>query len=744
MPSEKIERYSATQMELERPPRYLPPAYAEPEPEEPAVPLSHYLWIFRRNAWKMLTFVAVCMVVTFVVSSRLQPIYEATARVDIDRRAPSGVIGQESSENAGNDTEEFLTTQIELIQSDAVVRPVAIKYGLLQHENQIGRNSPERDRQVAGAPIVLRNLKVTRPPNSFLLRISYRSPDPQLAAHVANAVAQSYIEHTYEIRIRSSLGLSSFMEKQIEELKAKMEQSSQALAAYDRELNVINPEEKTNILSSRLLQLNTEYTNAQGDRVRKEAAYNSIKTGSLAAAQISTQGEALGKLQDLVQAAQQKLADVRTTYGVNHPEYRKASNQLAEIMRQFQQAKADVTQRVAVDYQQAADREDMLRKSVGETKAEYDKLNLHSYQYQQLKRSAEADRQVYEELERKIKEAGINAGFQSSAIRIADSARPGSHPVFPNARLNLLIAFLLASLLAAGTSVLMDALDNTLKDPEQVMRTLQIDIIGTLPTVKGQSRMLRLPSVRKDDEPEGTITDPARGAVGNSYKGITSYEEAIRTLRNAILLTDFDRRLNSLLVTSASPGEGKSTTCIHLAIAHADQGKKTLIIDADLRRPTVHKRFGLSASVGLSDVLTGMLNWRDVVVQVSDRPHLFVIPAGPASRRASDLIGPMMVDILDEASKEYDLIMVDAPPILGFAEPLQMATAVDGVVMVAYAGETSRKAVATALATLRRLHANIVGLALNQVKKELSDSYYYYGYYRKYYQQYYQAVGERK
>jgi capsular exopolysaccharide synthesis family protein len=730
-------------MELERFPRYAAPPFIESDQEEPPVPLSHYLWILRRNAWRMLAFVAVCMIATFVVSSRLQPIYEATVRIDIDRHAPSGIVGQDSTETASNDADEFLTTQVELIQSDAVVRPVALKYDLLKREKQIESDNPENARRVINAPIVLKNLKVTRPPNSFLLHISYRSPDPQLAADVANAVAQSYLQHTYDIRLHSSAGLSSFMEKQIDELRAKMEQSSQALAAFDKELNVINPEEKTNILSARLLQLNTEYTNAQADRVRKEAAYNSIRSNSLAAAEASPQGQSLAKFQELVQAAQQKMATVGSTYGVNHPEYRKAANELAEVMRQFEVEKAQVALRVNVDYRQAVDREEMLRKAVASTKAESDALNVRAYEYMRLKQSAEADRQLYEELERKIREAGINAGFQSSAIRIADLARPGRSPVFPRVSLNLLIAFVLASLLAVGAAVLSDALDNTLKDPEEVMRTLQIDIVGTLPAIKSPSRMLRLSSASKNGNGDAVAEPASSGAVGG-YEGMSSYQEAVRTLRNAILLTDSERRLSSLLVTSASPGEGKSTTCIHLAIAHADQGKKTLLIDADLRRPSVHRRLNIAPSVGLSDVLTGVLGWRDVVVPVPDRPNLFVIPSGPASRRASDLIGPMMVDILDETAKEYDLVLIDAPPILGFAEPLQMAAAADGVLMIAFAGETTRKAAATALATLRRIQANVLGLVLNQVKKELSDSYYYYGYYRRYYQQYYEAVREEK
>jgi capsular exopolysaccharide synthesis family protein len=728
----KSDQYLANSYDAERMPRYIPAPQAEVEIPKTSLPITHYFWVISRNRWKILGFVIFCMVATFLVCERVQPIYEGTARIDVDRRAPSGIIGQDSQQMApGNDADQFLTTQIEFIQSDAVLRPVVQKFNLLEKEKQFGTD-PEKARFLANAPVKLKNLKVVRPPNSFILRISYRSTDRDLASDVSNAIARSYIEQTYDIRVKSTIGLSAFMERQIEELRAKMENSSQALAVYERELNVINPEEKTNILSARLLQLNTEYTAAQSDRVHKEAAYNSMKTGSLAAVQVSSQADALAKLQERVQESKERLAELKATYGPNYSEYRRAASQLAELERQYNDTRADITQRIEVDYRQALNREEMLKQSVAETKGEYDKLNLRSFEYQQLKREADADKTLYEELVRKIKEAGINAGFQNSAIRIADLARPAAKPVFPEKGLMLFMSFLLSSILSVAAAIIADLLDNTIKDPEQAQRMLQVDVIGTLPYVK-KTEMLSVSATHTFVNGEKGLVPVNGHSTPNSYKTLASYDEAIRTLRNSILLTDFDRRMNSLLITSSSPGEGKSTTAAHLAIAHAEQGKKTLLIDADLRRPSQHKRFHVSNTVGLSTALTGVLTWRDSLIKMNSRPNLDLIPAGPSSRRASDVIGPMMVELLEDASKEYDLIIVDAPPLLGFAEPLQLATAVDGVVVVTRAGETSRKAVATVLGTLDRLRVNVVGLVLNQVKKEMSDSYYYYGYYRKYY-----------
>jgi succinoglycan biosynthesis transport protein ExoP len=722
------ERSLAVLSEAVRTAAVAPPyTLADAEPSEPALPLSHYLWILRRHGWRIAAFVTAAVVGTLLVSLRIQPVYESTATVDIDRQTPSGVVGQEATRSIYNDSDQFLATQIRLIQSDSVLRPVVEKYKLREIEGKRSVRAAPVD--LDEAPVVLENLKITRPPNTYLLRISYRSTDPRLAAEVANAIARSYLEHTYNIRIRSSQSMSAFMENQLAELKAKMERSSRALSEFERELNVINPEEKTSILSARLLQLNTEYTNAQADRVRKEATYESVRNGALEAAAASDQALELRNLATRLNLAGERFAEVKAHYGANHPEYRKAAAQLAEVEGQLEQARRNIAERVAIEYREAVNRERMLKQAVTETKAEFDRLNARSFEYQTLKREADSDKALYEELVRKIREAGINASFQSSNIRIADPARPAVDPVFPNLKLNLLLAFLFSSLLAVGAAVLSDALDSSIRDPEQIRRMTNAEVIGSLPAVKSWRRQLG--TVRTSDGAlvPATVSDQASHSVA-------LYEEAIRTLRNSILLTDFDRSIRSILVTSATPSEGKSTAAAHLAVAHALQNQKTLLIDADLRRPSVHRCFNIPGATGLSDVLVSGRPWKELLCQPGDVPNLSILPAGPPSRRASDLIGRGIAELLDEAAREFDWVIVDAPPLLGFAEPLQLATVVDGVLVVARAGQTDRKAVASVVGTLRRLRANLIGIVMNEVHHGLGNGYYYsysYSRYGKYY-----------
>jgi succinoglycan biosynthesis transport protein ExoP len=707
---------------------YSGPASIDPEVGELRIPLSHYIGIVRRHAWTIASFVAACVLLSFVVSERMQPVYESTATIDVDRQAPAGIVGEAASRMNDNDADQFLATQIKLIQSDSVLRPVANKFaGWLQQASggKTNNGKPETvDSRIQAAPVSMPALRVSRAPNTYLLLISFRSPDPQLAAEMANAIAGSYLDHTYRLRIDSSTNLAKFMERELEELKAKMEGSGQALAQFEREMNVINPEDKTNILSARLLQLNTEYTNAQAERVKKEAAYKAIQGGSLEAAQVSSQGEALGHINEELNKAEQTFAEVKTTYGVNHPEYRKAAANVTELTRQLQQARTNIAGRIAVDFTEASNREKMLQAAVAETKAEYDRINARSFEYQQRKREADADKTLYDELVRKIREAGINAGFQSNDIRIADLARPAPRPVSPRIVLNVLLAFIVSTLLALGAAFLVDMLDTTIRDPEQVRSFLGTEILGVLPAVKGTRTLVT--SAAALGEPEDRKSRDFHARAG--------YQEAIRSLRNSLLLADFESRIRSILVTSAHPSEGKTTTALQLAMAHASQNHKTLLVDADLRRPSLHTRVGISNEHGLADMLRARetTEWRSHVVPFS--AYLNVLPAGSRGLQVIDQAGLSIPSLIAEFAKDYDLVIIDGPPLLGFSETLQMAAAADGVLVVTRAGSTRRKAVATVIYTLTRLRANVLGVVLNGFKASHGDNYSYYGgyYYKSY------------
>ena len=392
---------------------------------------------------------------------------------------------------ATNDADQFLATQVKLIGSDSVFRPVVDKFRLREVEKDALEEAVDKSADQPRSPRHPQALKSHPSAQHLHLPDQLPSANRQLAADVANEIAQSYLTHTYRIRYKATAGpRANSWSANWKNCGPRWKNPAPRWCSFERELNVINPEEKTNILSARLLELNSEYTKAQADRVKKEAAYNSVQDGTLEAAQASTQGEALKKLTEDFNEAEQKFAEVKNHYGINHPEYKKAqttrgraASRKSSAPEQHRAARRSRVSRGRQSRSHAASRGQ-------ETKTEFDQLNAHSFEYQTLKSEADGDKKLYEELIRKIKEAGINASFQNSSIRVADLARPGLKPVFPKMWLNVLLAFYSQHFLRCGVAVLGDVLDNTVRHPDQVTRLMNADVIGSLPAVKEWRRRL--------------------------------------------------------------------------------------------------------------------------------------------------------------------------------------------------------------------------------------------------------------
>jgi succinoglycan biosynthesis transport protein ExoP len=693
---------------------------------EETLPVSHYLMVLSRQKWRIALFTLLCGLVALFVSLRETPLYQSVALIDVDRNGDLEAVGSDPRNATPGNPEQFIATQMRLIQSDAVLRPVAQKHNL-PLEQQDAWFAPKRSDEASArnlAPAVLKHLKVTHPPQTYLIYIQYRSPDPHLAAQVANEIAQSYIDHVFRIRYESSQTLSSFMERQLDELRGKMEHSNAALSAFERELNMIDPEERTSIISSRLLQLNAEFTLAQADRVKKEAAFCALSQGSMEAAAISEHGD---RLQDLEKRQQELLANfakIKQHYGPNHPAYVSAQAELEQVQAARSEATARVQRQIGLGFEEAVQREKLLDKELRATKAEFDRLNARSFQYKTLKREADADRKLYEELAAKTKQATINAGFPSTAIRIADLARPAYAPVTPNIKLNVIFTMVLGLLVSVGVALLADMLDTTVRDPQVVSAVLGSEVLGMLPRIRGRQGHL-IPSMLLNS---GGASMSLTRSGDSTHRSIVEYQESIKTLHASLLLSGMDQRLRTIMITSASPSEGKSTVATTIAMSHASSGKKVLLIDGDLRRPSIADKLSISRRHGLVDVCLHGVSWRDMIHTMEQLPNLDVLPTGSCNRRAIDHFPSLLSDLLADASAEYDLVIVDSPPILGFPEPLHMASLVDGVLVVALAGSTDRKALHQAMNQLRRIGAQTLGVVMNGSTRDSQSGYYYHHY----------------
>jgi polysaccharide biosynthesis transport protein len=676
------------------------------DPAESQRPLTFYAGILRRHVFTILLLSIVLTALVVLGCSLLPPIHAGSATIAIDRQSSPETIGDNRLLSTGDD--QFMATQQSLLQADTILRPVTARYDLLQREHQFRRYlfwyySTDRRNAIRNAPIVLKHLKVERDPNTYLLTITYRDEDPRLAADVANGIADSYLRNIFDTRVREAGRLTTSMEQQLIDLKEKMESTHRALMVYQRNLGTADPEQKTSVLVARLQALNTESSAAEADRIAKEAVYREARDGTLPEVEVSAQSSDLTKDVEKLQVARANLALVGATYGDQHPEYKKAAAQVEEARLALDESRGNVATRIGVEYRQSLVREQMLSQAVSETKQQVDDLTSQSFDYLQLKHEAEAAEKVYEDLFAKIKQSGINSELQNNIVRLADSARPAARPVFPNwaTIVGLSMAFFVCT--CSACVIWAELVDVTAKEPEAVEAALGVPVVCSLPKVSDMQLRLAL-------GPDGMRI------AGSRWRGLQGgfFDEGVRHLRGYLMLSEQSNVPKSVLITSALPGEGKSTLALSLAMAHAEQGKRTLLIDADLRQPAIERLVRLDPDAGLAEVLAHRSHWSSATRSVPGRPNLSVLGSGLPLPLALALIGPQMRGILDQATLDFDLVVLDSPPLLGCAETLELAAAADLAVLAVRSGQTPMKSLAAAVETLRRVSVPIAGIVLNE------------------------------
>jgi polysaccharide biosynthesis transport protein len=695
------------------------------DPAESQRPLTFYTRIVLRH-WVTIAFVSTALTALVVLACSLAPpIHVGSATIAVDRQAAPETIGDDRLLTTGDD--QFMATQLSLLVADTILRPVAERYDLLRREHQLRRlwflhYTPERELAIRNAPIQLRHLKIERTPNTYLITISYRDRDPRIAADVANAIADSYLRNIFETRIKEAGRLTSSMEQQLIDLKEKMQSTHDALMAYQRDLGTADPEQKTSVLVAKLQALNTESSAAEADRIAKEAIYREAKQGSLPEVEVSAQSTDLTKDLEKLQVARANLAVVGATFGDQHPEYQKAAAQVDEARVALDESRKNAASRIGVDYRQTLIRERMLSTAVAETKQEVDDLTAQSFDYLQLKHEADTAERVYEDLFAKIKQSGINSELQNNIIRLADSARPAATPIFPNWPFIVGLSLAFFTLACAAYVVSAELTDVTAREAEAVEDALGVPVVCALPQLSDLRLRLALGS-----DAMRLVGD--RPSLQDGF-----FDEGVRHLRGYLMLSFQTSMPRSVLFTSALPGEGKSTLALSLAMVNAEQGRRTLLIDADLRQPAIERLVRLDPDAGLAEVLAQRTHWRSAVRPVSARPNLFVLGSGMPLPLALAQIGPQMRGILAQATKEFDLVILDSPPLLGCAETLELAAAAEVTVLAVRSGHTPIKVLGATVETLRRVNAPIAGIVLNESAIATDATY-------KAYARYYTALG---
>ncbi len=675
-------------------------------------PLLHYWLVVQRQLWKIIAVAFVVTLVTAIYVLRLPKEYASTAVVRLDMSSPSASLSNQSNLSSVADAARMLETDRVEATSSSVVIPTILRMQLNRQPGAAveGSSNPVPDKILRA---VTSRISISVPANTYLLNITFRSHSPQQAAAVANTLAQEFINHEFKTRSAALLNLSQYMRGQLNELRARMEQSQLALNQFERSNNIVNPENTTSLLSQNIAELQKEWEGEQEQQRQLEANLQLVKRGDLNALLVSQRGQAL---QPLIRAEQQQELQLDTLgsyYGQKNYHYLEAKRNLARIRKTIRAEEQNITAQTQAQAQSHAMLVQLTGQQLDLAKLESERFNTKAVQYDFLKQEANTNKSLYDDLLRRLNYADISAGYRSNALRVISPARPNSNPVAPRVALDIGLAAVFSLLIGVFVSITLSNYERTMMDPESVRMALGFPVLGSLPSTRDRTDLVSLQKL------------PTQSQHRRS-----SYAEAVLSIRSALLLGS-ENRFRLLAITSAQPREGKSTTAANLSLAFAHQGMRTVLVDADIRRPTAHQLFGLSNLHGLSTLLQSAGSIQQVV-QPAGLEMLHVITAGPSIPNPSDLIATRMGAILEELKSRFDIVVVDTPPLLGFSDTLTISTMADAVVLVIRAGDTAREIARTAIDQLRHVRANFAGIILNAVSPKMSHYYSYYQYHKYY------------
>jgi polysaccharide biosynthesis transport protein len=707
--------------QIQTQPNYIPLA-----PEEPF--WANYWLILRKRKWVVVaTFVIVAALAT-IVSLRTTPVYDAFAKIEINRPNSDVLLGFKDV-GAGvspdySDDQLELATQVNILQSGSIASQV-IKVLNLDPATQVQPGKPA----VAPAPDLAREtariasfqaaLHVAPVPDTRLVEIRYSSPNPQLAATVVNTLVQTFIEQNIKSKFDSTMQASDWLSKQLFDLQLKVETSQEKILRYEKSNGMLGVDEKQNIITAKLDELNKELTVAESDRIQKQSQYQQTLSEDAELLENADKDSLIGKLRSQEADLKMQYAQLTSQFDESYPKVIELKGQLQQLDENIHAEVRKMGARAETQYQAALHHEKLLRVAFEAQKEEANKLNEKAVDYNILKRDYETNRKLYEELLEKLKQASVSAGLKSSNIRIVDAARVPTSPSSPNIPRNIELSLLLGTLGGIGLAFVLEALDATVRTPEQVeivsalpsLGIIPLNVAGGRPFLTGGQTSFSMELIT-DKRPQSQIA------------------ESFRSLRTSILLSgSFESRPKVLLITSAVPKEGKSSISVNLAIVLAQKASRVLLVDGDLRRPTLHRVLGVSRDVGLSSLLDGTAVEENAILPAPDFPNLFVLPAGLSPSNPVELLdSERLRKLLKQWRSLYDYVIIDSPPALSVTDAVVISPEADAVVMVVRSGATTKDAVRRTRDTLYQVNARIMGIVMNAVDLRSPDLYYYYYY----------------
>jgi len=700
-----------------------------PGPSQSTFDLVWALGVLRQR-WRIsLAFAGIVVLATALVSFLMKPTYDPEARIEVDP-AGSEVFSLQNGTSEVGDMDRIMQTQTDVINSDELAikliremrldtrRDIAGK--LAATANQPLSSDSNSDALTPAENSALsylhKNLKASAMKNSRVITVSISSHDPRLSRDMVNTLVKLYLERNYESRYKAVAQASEWLSRQLADIRDKAEKSTQALTNYQKLHNITDIDEQQNTFAVKVSDLTKELTQAQADRIQLEAFYNSVQNG---------EGDSLPQVRDnpVVQNLTRSLAETETElsqaqviYGKNHPNVQKLENGAKELQAQLDQQRASIVEGVKTSYLAAKAREQLMASQLQATSAGVNAMGEYSI----LKREAQVDTDLYNTLYARVKEAGIAAASKSSNIRLLEPARLLSDPSSPKPIQNIIVSLLFGLVGGVVVAFMCDRLDTSIRRPEEIPQ------LGSMPSLAFIPRVLPTAPALGPGMP-ALPPGPERSVFAEPFvirdPGCDG-AEAIRTLVST-LLAGSDAGPHVFLVVSGFSQEGKSTLSVNLSLVLSELAP-TCIVDADLRRPSVGLNFGLAAGEGVAEILNGA-PLETVLRTYPGVPNLRIALAGrPLANPGSALMSDAMGDLVAHLRERFTYVVIDSPPLLGYADSRALIPLADGVVVVARYARTPRDVINRTMDVLRQLHAPVLAFVLNEIDNQAE--YYRYKY----------------
>jgi len=711
-----------------------PLAYYSDEFEQ-GLHLRDYWHVLKKRKWWFWGVLSGVVVVVLLVTFLMSPIYKATATLQIIQDNPSALMGGEKTDPLGaltgsSELDRFYETQYKILQSPTIAYGLIDSLKLKEHPSykQMESDNPDKPPEVIRqkyAQYLLDNLKVEPVKNSFLVDISYKSTDKQLAQKIPEVLQKEYLKLSMTTRQQSYAMLREWLENELTRLGNKLELSEKSVYADGQKKDFLSLEApETNVTIQKYIEVSKLLTTAQADKAGKEAQYRQIKEKG-ADAPLITNHVLIQQLRQQLIGLEAQISGDNKIFGQNFPDYRAQTTKMKDLRQRLNQEIRRLETSIRSDYEAASRAESLLQKEFDLQKAKVIDLQNSLVQHHILKRDLQTNQALYEALLARMKEASVASTMVASNVSVITPAEAPYKPWLPKPLLFLALALVVGSMGGIMTAFFVEYLDSSIKTTEELEKVCHIPALGVIPMISGNSKKLT------QDKQESIGLIPYN-------QPMSMLSEAIFQIRSSIMLSISEAPPQVILTTSANPEEGKSTFSSHLAIAMSSPDRKSILLDCDLRKPTMHKIFSLPVQPGLTNYLTGNATLEEII-RPSGVPNLYFVPAGPTPPNPNELFNSAAFkNLVNHLRREFHSIIIDSPPVIGFADGRSLAANADGVVLIVKHHSTTREAGRLAVQMLSQNHGRILGGILSMARKDRLGYGGYYGYYQ-YYHKYYKG-----